>query len=165
MHWSRYPQLKIEYINNHNPDIVLLDAANEELLRVDLTKVSSIESLHGLMGNLGLVEDCRDSNDECSSWAASGECTLNPSFMHVNCRLSCNVCSTVRQGGAAVAADELAACGDVGSKQDCEYWTSMGECTANQLFMNEKCRRSCGLCSPTANASDEPSDEPPKDEL
>ena len=47
-----------------------------------LTKLSS--SLKG--------HNCKDLNTECSYWAQNGECEKNPSFMHVNCKNSCNLC-------------------------------------------------------------------------
>lgn len=35
---------------------------------------------------------CADSNENCASWAQTGECTSNAEFMLANCRLSCSVC-------------------------------------------------------------------------
>ena len=31
--------------------------------------------------------------------------------------------------------------------KDCEYWARHGECDANPLYMKDKCRRSCKVCS------------------
>ena len=31
-----------------------------------------------------------DARDECKSWASSGECENNPSYMSENCKRSCN---------------------------------------------------------------------------
>merc|ERR1719189_2681555 len=36
---------------------------------------------------------CSDENQNCESWAASGQCEANPNYMLVNCRKSCGVCS------------------------------------------------------------------------
>ncbi|KAJ9446800.1 Protein isoform 1, partial [Diplonema papillatum] len=36
---------------------------------------------------------CVDSDYECPSWAASGECKDNPAFMKKKCRKSCNLCA------------------------------------------------------------------------
>ena len=30
---------------------------------------------------------------------------------------------------------------------ECEYWSTMGECTKNPGFMSTACRRSCSLCA------------------
>ena len=39
---------------------------------------------------------CVDLVEHCEYWARIGECSKNPSYMHVNCKLSCHVCSEVR---------------------------------------------------------------------
>ena len=36
--------------------------------------------------------ECLDNNDRCAEWAADAQCESNPSWMLVNCQLSCNVC-------------------------------------------------------------------------
>ena len=36
---------------------------------------------------------CHDEHTDCQGWAASGECDANPAFMHVSCKLSCNLCA------------------------------------------------------------------------
>lgn len=38
--------------------------------------------------------NCVDDYHECAGWAARGECDKNPKFMKVNCKLSCQVCSS-----------------------------------------------------------------------
>jgi ShK domain-like len=44
-------------------------------------------------------DDCYDNEDnECPKWAESGECTINPNYMLVNCRYSCQVCFDVVDG-------------------------------------------------------------------
>ena len=40
---------------------------------------------------------CRDQSTNCRSWASRGECNRNPAYMHVNCKLSCNKCSTTKK--------------------------------------------------------------------
>lgn len=140
-HVSRYSNLEVNYIDHHNPDLVLLDTAGKELHRIDLTRLSSVASMHKLMTLLGLEELCRDENGSCTSWASSGECTRNPSFMLENCRVSCNVCTA----GAKVVS--TAPCADSAPPHDCEYWTTMGECTTNPAYMKEQCARSCNYCT------------------
>ncbi|XP_066277559.1 uncharacterized protein [Branchiostoma lanceolatum] len=38
------------------------------------------------------VSTCPDSNANCASWAAGGQCESNPGYMLSACRLSCGVC-------------------------------------------------------------------------
>ncbi|CAH1258082.1 MDGA2 [Branchiostoma lanceolatum] len=38
------------------------------------------------------VSTCPDSNSNCASWAAGGQCESNPGYMLSACRLSCGVC-------------------------------------------------------------------------
>merc|ERR1712176_111732 len=35
---------------------------------------------------------CEDANDQCLDWAAGGECSANPAYMHESCKLSCGLC-------------------------------------------------------------------------
>ena len=35
---------------------------------------------------------CKDRDDRCASWAASGECDANPGFMRSTCKRSCGAC-------------------------------------------------------------------------
>jgi hypothetical protein len=37
---------------------------------------------------------CDDSHERCDYWASIGECRVNPNWMEVNCRKSCNVCGS-----------------------------------------------------------------------
>jgi len=36
--------------------------------------------------------ECKDDNAGCQSWAAGGECSRNPGFMHSTCRKACGRC-------------------------------------------------------------------------
>ena len=80
-HVERYTNLKVKYIDHHNPDLVLLAKDGSETHRVDLTRLSSTHSIHKLCQLLGLKEICRDENGDCRKWASSGECERNPDFM------------------------------------------------------------------------------------
>merc|ERR1719300_763056 len=40
------------------------------------------------------ITDCSDLNGSCSYWAGIGECSKNPGYMLVNCKKSCNQCTT-----------------------------------------------------------------------
>ena len=44
--------------------------------------------------NCRCPDDCQDSNENCSYWASVGECDANPGYMLVNCKMSCDQCST-----------------------------------------------------------------------
>merc|ERR1719401_2656914 len=35
---------------------------------------------------------CEDENTNCAAWAANDECTKNPGYMKVKCKLSCGQC-------------------------------------------------------------------------
>jgi hypothetical protein len=48
--------------------------------------------------------------------------------------------------------------------RDCEYWSTIGECSKNPDFMGTACKRSCGLCQPDVKSDDDDDDEF-KDEL
>ena len=43
-----------------------------------------------------ITSECEDIGEYCQHWSQTGECSKNPSYMHVNCKLSCHVCSEVR---------------------------------------------------------------------
>ena len=42
-------------------------------------------------GSASPSDECMDTNDSCRTWAADGECSSNPAFMHEACRESCSV--------------------------------------------------------------------------
>ena len=156
-HVARYSNLKVRYIDHHNPDLVLYDASDAELQRIDLTRLSSTASMHRLMVLLGLAEVCAENNGSCANWAAQGECVSNPSFMLEECRLSCDAC------GEGAKKAEAMACRDYAAPRDCEYWSTMGECDgSNEAWMKEQCPRSCGHCTDMATGV---GDEGDKDEL
>jgi len=45
--------------------------------------------------------ECVDSNEKCPFWAATGECEKNSSYMHTNCKLSCDRCNVIRVNNQA----------------------------------------------------------------
>lgn len=147
------------YIDHHNPDLILLDAAGDEMQRIDLTRLQTTANIHKLLKMLGMPERCSDNDSSCVSWQASGECERNPDFMHTSCRLSCGLCDKKDK-------DEAFVCKNNSPDHDCEYWSTMGECTANEAFMKEACARSCGVCSSEPEPlGDDDDDEFWKDEL
>ncbi len=157
-HAGRYSNLKVRIIDHHNPDLVLLASDGRELMRVDMTRLSSTQSIHKLMQLLGLKERCQDSDGRCAAWSVAGECERNRDFMTQSCRMSCRRCT---EGDEVV---EGAPCHDVERRDSCEYWSTMGECTLNEAFMRVQCARACGFCQVPlqADATEEAGD---RDEL
>lgn len=68
-----------------------------------------------------------DKHDMCVSWAESGECEANPSFMQTECATAC-------ASGAKYA-------GQV--RKECEGYAKMGECSRNPAFMLSSCKADC----------------------
>jgi len=158
-HHGRYRGLSIVYIDHHNPDLVLLDAAGEELQSIDLTRLQTTSNIHKLLAMLGMPETCHDENPSCSVWKNKGECASNPSFMLQSCRLSCGVCD---EKDSSKPSEQ---CTNNAADHDCEYWSTMGECTANEGFMKTACARSCGICTVDDFRAGEEDDFDDKDEL
>lgn len=73
---------------------------------------------------------CVDKSGSCSVWAGNGECTRNPSYMKINCKRSCGICT--------------ARCED--SRYECSGWANRGACARNPSYMRTYCKKSCGLC-------------------
>ena len=53
---------------------------------IELKKIE--EKLRGASGG----SSCKDNNNQCCTWASTGECTNNPNYMSMECQLSCNLC-------------------------------------------------------------------------
>jgi len=120
--------------------------------------------------------ECADRNsaEECTAWAAEGECAKNPGFMRAHCRRSCNLCGSAdgSEGKAATFIEEVqspakaaaaaAAAAPCEDKSDsCKAWTKAGECERNREFMHAECRRSCNLCVEPTNLFRNPNPKPP----
>ena len=139
-HADRYPKLTVNYINYHNPDLLLFDADDEEVQRIDLTRLKTTANIHKVCKMLGMKETCRDLNPSCPNWSKEGQCDANPAYMHEQCRKSCGICAQ------DASVDDSTPCVNTAAEHDCEYWSTMGECTANEAFMRTACARSCGIC-------------------
>lgn len=37
--------------------------------------------------------ECKDDHTSCQHWASNNQCSENPEYMHINCRVSCGVCT------------------------------------------------------------------------
>jgi hypothetical protein len=70
---DRYPQLQVNYIDHHNPDLFLFDSDGEEVQRIDLTRLRTLKNIHKLFTMLGFKETCRDANHDCVTWAKQGQ--------------------------------------------------------------------------------------------
>uniref|UniRef100_A0A0B7BIK3 Macrophage mannose receptor 1-like n=1 Tax=Arion vulgaris TaxID=1028688 RepID=A0A0B7BIK3_9EUPU len=81
-------------------------------------------------------ESCQNThtNDsQCQAWADANECQKNPSWMSLNCQMSCSLCKQ--------------ACSDKHTHYECLFWASIGECHSNPEWMWSNCALSCGCDS------------------
>merc|ERR1712226_358125 len=92
------------------------------------------------------VPSCDDASTNCASWAASGECTKNPSYMNVNCKKSCGQCPPAPAPAPSPPAPPPPPCDD--ESPSCASWAASGECTKNPSYMSVNCKKSCGQCPP-----------------
>ena len=143
-HADRYAKLSVNYIDHHNPDLFLFDSDGEEVQRIDLTRLRTTANIHKLLQMYGMKETCKDLNPACADWAAQNQCDANPDYMMQQCRKACNACGPASDSAGA---DSEPPCVNTAPEHDCEYWSTMGECTANEAFMRTGCARSCGFCT------------------
>ncbi|XP_069936402.1 zinc metalloproteinase nas-13-like [Cherax quadricarinatus] len=80
-------------------------------------------------------EKCVDNSQYCDTWAKIGECGKNPTWMHVNCKMSCKKCGTE--------------CSD--NNEHCVFWAKKNECFSNPSYMSLFCKKSCGVCHTSAD--------------
>jgi hypothetical protein len=79
-----------------------------------------------------------------------GECSKNPSWMQINCRLSCNQCGmkqTLQLLFSFLLLFLLCAenmCSD--SNKNCKRWAENSECSKNPEYMHTYCAKSCQKC-------------------
>uniref|UniRef100_A0A7S4EWD7 ShKT domain-containing protein n=1 Tax=Chrysotila carterae TaxID=13221 RepID=A0A7S4EWD7_CHRCT len=96
---------------------------------------------------------CVDTQQNCLTWSRSGECEVNPGFMHAGCRQSCGACE--RPGRVMMGSN--ATCLDLA--KDCDARVQAGECDTQRAEMQEICRRSCMICSTDSTSADTPVDK------
>lgn len=65
-----------------------------------------------------------DVTQECYTWAADGQCALNPSYMHTSCKYSCWEWYEHRNAKFPDA--------QIDRKFHCASWANKGECHKNQ---------------------------------
>lgn len=83
--------------------------------------------------------DCMDMNENCAVWAQYDQCNVNPSWMHANCKVSCEICDPTT-GGKENCVD---------MNENCEVWANNDECTLNPSWMLPNCPVSCEQCDTT----------------
>ncbi|XP_031565641.1 uncharacterized protein LOC116300825 [Actinia tenebrosa] len=89
--------------------------------------------------------DCQDDYVSCKKWAASGECSKNADWMAKHCKRSCQKCTKVIPTSMFSEIQTVPLCSDKDPFQ-CPLWADRGECTANPVYMNKNCAKSCGIC-------------------
>jgi len=91
------------------------------------------------------AKECQDQDQQCSAWAAAGECVDNPVFMMEKCPRSCCGMEWPCVKGIAPSTKGDLRCKD--SDNQCANWASQGECVENPLFMVQTCPQACcGHC-------------------
>eukprot|EP00325_Prymnesiales_sp_UTEX-LB-985_P006095 CAMPEP_0174705222 /NCGR_PEP_ID=MMETSP1094-20130205/8526_1 /TAXON_ID=156173 /ORGANISM="Chrysochromulina brevifilum, Strain UTEX LB 985" /LENGTH=299 /DNA_ID=CAMNT_0015903357 /DNA_START=111 /DNA_END=1011 /DNA_ORIENTATION=+ len=97
-----------------------------------------------------MKKPCADLQQNCLSWARSGECERNPGFMETECAQSCAACGE----GHAVPflGAPTSTCFDSEHHAECESLKSLGACTSQRSYMQEACRRTCELCNASKDA-------------
>merc|ERR1712032_1198582 len=76
-----------------------------------------------------------DSSNECYSWAADGQCKLNPGHMLTTCKYSCWEWYEYRKSKYPDA--------PIDKEFGCHGWANAGECHKNKDFMEKSCPESC----------------------
>ncbi|XP_064614970.1 balbiani ring protein 3-like [Liolophura sinensis] len=83
------------------------------------------------------TEPCVNSygDKECTKWANTDECRINPTWMIPNCRKACQKCHDGK-------------CKNLERDDSCDSWRRDGECTKSVKFMKQGCALACGFCQP-----------------
>ncbi|PAV59789.1 hypothetical protein WR25_25738 isoform B [Diploscapter pachys] len=106
-----------------------------------------------------LVDDCTDRSPHCKNWKAQGYCEQYKDSMDENCRRSCNRCENTRAQecsaeGFSATTKAPFRCHDTlrnkcyNEHPCCQYWSQLGECQRNIVWMSCHCKVSCGVCYP-----------------
>ena len=70
-------------------------SSSQNLTRSTASTTTTIKYVHN--------DDCFDDEvDACPDWAASGECNINPTYMLVHCRYSCQTCYDIVDGHGGI---------------------------------------------------------------
>ena len=82
------------------------------------------------------------SKTKCELWASENECVINPTYMNVSCKKSCDVCNDSDLPNDSEGVIEP--CFDEHEK--CGQWAQKNECNNNPAYMELNCKSACGLC-------------------
>ena len=102
---------------------------------------SELESNATLPNASSTNSTCINNDARCTEWAAENQCTINPGYMLINCRLSCQVCSSESDEQES---QTPSTCFDLNDR--CAEWAANDECSNNPGYMLDNCRLSCDVC-------------------
>ena len=104
--------------------------------------------------------DCTDNNAFCGDWASRGECSRNPGYMLVSCKLSCNKCSS-----SSTPPPPPSPTGCTDQHSSCAAWQRSGYCThaSYSAYVTQRCPLACGTCQdgPATSPPPPPTRSPP----
>ncbi len=80
---------------------------------------------------------CKDTSSFCGQWAAVGECDSNPSYMRVQCKVTCHLCQSRE-------------CHDE-DRERCQAEAAAGMCHTQPERMYNECRWACRWCAMTTS--------------
>ncbi len=73
------------------------------------------------------VEECKDKNKECSSWASKNECKKNAVWMAINCRKSCGICKSIINTGEVIKTKQIQTSQDLCSEVNTQWQSASFE--------------------------------------
>merc|ERR1719326_872848 len=76
-----------------------------------------------------------DATAECYTWAADGQCRVNPGYMLTSCKYSCWEWFDFRSRKYPDA--------PIDKKFECHSWSERGECHKNPAYMRTACPETC----------------------
>jgi hypothetical protein len=87
-----YDGLEVRFIGGRHPDLLILDEADTEVRRIDLTKFATQLELHHMLMREGfeLRDDAVVPAILCEDWAEHGQCEANGDFMNARCAEACD---------------------------------------------------------------------------
>ena len=92
--------------------------------------------VHGALACLWLAVVGSQNYDDCTFWAAHGECERNAGWMVAHCASACRDYSA-----PPVCRND---------HPDCGRWARADECTRNPQWMGANCALACGACAVAA---------------
>ncbi|XP_033760005.1 zinc metalloproteinase nas-15-like [Pecten maximus] len=86
----------------------------------------------------------------CIPWSENRHCQINPTFMEVNCMLSCNKCPMTTNTGNTPEKEPTnnpECINDPGWSIHCDNWAKHDHCNINPGWMKTFCMKSCRSCA------------------